>query len=167
MAKTSRNTALAVAVAIGAVAAGGALAHTHDPLPKNPTPAQRAAWARHEHFEGLGKAFKAIKDELDKPAPDKRVLAANAATVTTLAAGIPTWFPRGSGVEARPMSEAKANIWSDAAGFSAKASALQVQAAKLNHAAAAGDVAAVKAQFRPTGAACKACHDTYRQEKKM
>ena len=163
----SRGAALAVAVGLAsAVAAAGAFAHD-DPMPKNPTPAQRAAYVRHDRFQGLDKAFKAIGDELKKPAPDKAVLASNAKLVATLADGIPTWFPRGSGVEARPMSGAKANIWTDAAGFSAAAAALQAQASKLSQAAASGDVAAVRAQYGPANGACKGCHDSYRQERKM
>lgn len=162
-----KRAALAVAMSIGAViAAGGALAHD-DPMPKGKMSAgAHAAHMRHGNFEKMGKAFKAILDETKKDAPDKAVLAANAKTMNTLAAALPTWFPRGSGVEARAKSEAKANIWTDAAGFSAKASALQVQVSKLNQAAISGDVGAFKAQIRPTGGACKGCHDVYRQEKK-
>lgn len=162
------RAAIAVAIGIGAViASGGALAHDHDPMPKGKiSPATRAAHERHENFEKLGGTFKGLLDELKKDAPDKAVLAAKAATISTLANGLPTWFPRGSGVEARPKSEAKANIWTDAAGFSARASALQVQASKMNQIAMTGDVGAIKAQVRPLGGACKACHDVYRQEKK-
>jgi cytochrome c556 len=162
----SRGAALAVALGVGAVvAAGGALAHD-DPMPKNANAATRAAYARHENYEKLGKAFKTLNDELKKDAPDKAVVTSSTGTMLTLVNALPTWFPRGSGVEARPMSEAKADIWTDAAGFSAAASTLQVQVSKLNQAAMSGDVAAVKAQIRPTGAACKACHEKYRQEKK-
>jgi len=162
----SRAAVLAVALGVGAVvAAGGAFAHD-DVMPKNASPATKAAYARHDNYQKLGKAFKALNDELKKDAPDKAVVSASTGTMLTLVNALPTWFPRGSGVEARPMSEAKANIWTDAAGFSAAASALQVQVSKLNQAAASGDIDAVKAQIRPTGGACKGCHEKYRQEKK-
>lgn len=162
----SRGAALAVVVGIGAaVAAGGAFAHD-DPMPKNANAATKAAYARHENFEKMGKAFKGLNDELKKPDPDKAVVQAATKTMATLATALPTWFPRGSGVEARAMSEAKPDIWSDAAGFTAAASALQAQVTKLNQAALSGDIAAVKAQVRPTGGACKGCHDKYRVEKK-
>ena len=162
----SRAAVLAVALGVGAaVAAGGAFAHD-DVMPKNANAATKAAYARHDNYQKLGKAFKALNDELKKDAPDKAVVSASTGTMLSLVNALPTWFPRGSGVEARPMSEAKANIWTDAAGFSAAASALQVQVSKLNQAAASGDIAAVKAQIRPTGGACKGCHDKYRQEKK-
>jgi cytochrome c556 len=79
---------------------------------------------------------------------------------------IPTWFPRGSGVEAWPKSEAKANIWTDAAGFTAAATASRNEVNKLNALAVAGDWAGVRNQIRATGGTCKGCHDTYRLEKK-
>ena len=163
----SKGAALAVAIGIGAaIAAGGALAHD-DPKPKGKmSAAAHAAHMRHENFEKLGAAFKAVVDETRKSDPDKARVARSTKTMTTLATGLPSWFPRGSGVEARAKSEAKANIWTDAAGFSAVASALQVQVSKLNQAAMAGDMAGVRAQIRATGNSCKGCHDKYRQEKK-
>ena len=162
-----KRTGVAVAMGVGlAVAATGALAH-NEAKPKGPMSAgAKAAHQRHENFEALGKAFKALNDELRKDAPTKVVVQSNAKTISNLANGLPTWFPRGSGVEARAKSEAKANIWTDAAGFSAAASALQVQTSKLNQLAVAGDMDAVRAQVRATGGACKGCHDKYRQEKK-
>ena len=135
-------------------------------MPKNANAATKAAYARHENFEKLGKAFKGLNDELRKGDASIAVVSTNAAVIATQAKGLPTWFPRGSGVEARPMSEAKADVWTDAAGFSAAASKLQAEAAKLNQVAAGGDIEAVKAQVRPTFMACKGCHEKYRQEKK-
>jgi cytochrome c556 len=162
----SKGAALAVALGVGAaIAAGGAFAHD-DVMPKNASAATKAAYARHENFRKLGGAFKTLNDELKKGAPSVAVLRTNAGVVAAQAKGLPTWFPRGSGVEARPMSEAKAEVWTDAAGFSAAASRLQTEAAKLNTVAAAGDVEGVKAQARQTFAACKNCHEKYRQEKK-
>jgi len=163
----SKGGALALAIGIGAaVAGGGALAHVNDKMPANANAATKAAYARHANFEKLGAAFKGLNDELRKGSPDKAVVAANAKTMNTLVGALPTWFPRGSGVEARPLSEAKAGIWTDAAGFTAAATAARTEVAKLNVAAAAGDLDAVKAQVRPTGGSCKGCHDKYRQEKK-
>ena len=163
----SKGATLAVALGIGAViAAGGAFAH-NDPMPKGKmTPAAHAAHMRHENFEKLGAAFKAVIDETKKSDPNKALVASSTKTMATLATGLPGWFPRGSGVEARAKSEAKANIWTDAAGFTAAASASQLQVSKLNQAAISGDMDAVRAQIRATGGSCKGCHDKYRQEKK-
>lgn len=162
----SKGAITAAALGIGAlIAAGGAVAHD-DVMPKNASAATKAAYARHANFEKLGGAFKGLNDELRKPQPAKATLVANANTIAGLAKALPTWFPRGSGVEARPMSETKAEVWSDAAGFAAAASNFNSQAAKLSQVAASGDVDAVKAQTRQTFTACKSCHEKYRQEKK-
>lgn len=162
----SKGAALAAALGIGAaIAAGGALAHD-DKMPANASPATKAAYARHENFEKLGGAFKGLNDELRKGSPDKAVLANNARTINTLAGALPSWFPRGSGVTARPMSEAKNEVWTDAAGFGAATAAFRTEAGKLNTAAAGGDIDTVKAQARATFQACKGCHEKYRTEKK-
>jgi len=162
----SKGAALAAAVGVGAaIAAGGAFAHD-DKMPANANAVAKAAHARHENFEKMGANFKRLNDELKKSSPDKAVLASSAKNIHSFSTQLPTWFPRGSGVEARPKSEAKAAIWTDAAGFTAAASNFRAEAAKLNAAAAGGDIEAVKAQVRPTFMACKGCHDKYRQEKK-
>lgn len=164
--KWNNGAMLALAGIIGAaVAAGGAFAHD-DKMPANASAATKAAYARHENFEKVGAAFKGLNDELRKGSPDKAVVASQAKSLAALADALPSWFPRGSGVEARPMSEAKAEVWTDAAGFAAAASKFRVEAAKLNQLAAAGDIAAVKGQARETFLACKGCHEKYRQEKK-
>lgn len=137
-----------------------------DKLPANASPATKAAYARHENFRKMGANFKALNDELRKGAPSKAVVATNAKALSGLANQLPTWFPRGSGVQARPMSEAKNEIWTDAAGFTAAASNIRAEAGKLNTVAAGGDIDAIKAQVRPTFQACKGCHEKYRQEKK-
>jgi cytochrome c556 len=158
-------TGAALALGVGfAVAAGGALAHnTHGETAS--TPGAKAALARHDNFEKMGAAFKRLNDELRKGQPDKAVLTQSAGQVRTLSSQLPTWFPRGSGQEARPKSEAKANIWTDAAGFTAASSNMQVQASKLSQLAGAGDIDGLKAQVRATGGACKGCHDKYRVPK--
>lgn len=162
----SKGAALAAAIGIGAaIAGGGAIAHD-DKLPANASAATKAAYARHENFEKIGANFKQLNDELRKPSPSKAVLATSAKNIHGFSTQLPTWFPRGSGVQARAMSEAKNEIWTDAAGFTAAASNFRTEAGKLNTVAAGGDIEAIKAQVRPTFMACKGCHEKYRQEKK-
>jgi cytochrome c556 len=163
MAKTlGRGAAFALALGIGAAAtAGGAFAHEHmGPMPT--APMAKAAYMRHQDFKQQGAAFKAIVDELKKDNPDKALLAANATKLKALASVLPTWFPKGSGVESGFKTDAKGEVWSDPAGFAAAANRLQAETSKLQVAASAGDVAAIKAQAKVTGGACKNCHDKYR-----
>lgn len=163
-----RYSTLALAAVIGAGMLGASPANAHDDkMPKGKvSAATQAAHLRHEKFELMGKTFKTLNDELRKGSPDRAVVTSSTATLKTLSNQLPGWFPRGSGIQARPKSEAKAEIWTDAAGFSAAAANYQVQASKLQALAAAGDMDAVRAQVRATGGACQACHKKYRIEKK-
>jgi cytochrome c556 len=69
-------------------------------------------------------------------------------------------FPPGSGSGAE--TEAKPEIWSDAAGFKAKMDDFVTQSQQLAAVAKAGDEAKMKEQFKATAGTCKACHDGYR-----
>jgi len=77
------------------------------------------------------------------------------------AAQLPGWFPKGSGPESGVKTKAKAEIWSDKAGFKAAADNFKTQATKLDQTVAGGDMDAIKAQFGATRAACKSCHEKY------
>ena len=76
------------------------------------------------------------------------------------ARAIPGMFPAGSG---GGKSAALPAIWSDRAGFEARAAAYAAAADKLAAFAAAGDAEGFKAQLREVGASCGSCHDTYRK----
>jgi cytochrome c556 len=154
------TTALVAALAVAALgaAAGAALAQEAAPT----TPGGKAVLARQAHYKELNKAVGGVGAELRKETPDKAVIAANAATAAGLAKDLPSWFPKGSGPEAGVKTAAKAEIWTDAAGFAAAVTKLQDETAKLQTVAAAGDMDAIKAQARATFGACKNCHDQYR-----
>src|SRR5439155_22475546 len=126
------------------------------------TPGGKAVLVRQAHCKELAKTLGGLVNELRKDTPDKAVIAANAATAKTMVQQLPTWFPKGSGPEAGVKTAAKAEIWSDAAGFAVAVGKLQDETAKLQQAATAGDMDAIKAQVRATAGACKNCHDTYR-----
>jgi cytochrome c556 len=131
-------------------------------LAQETTPGGKAVLARQAHYKDLGKAFGGIGAELRKDAPDKAAIAAGAANVKAVAQQLPTWFPKGSGPEAGVKTAAKAEVWSDAAGFDAAVARLQAETGKLADVAAGGDLDAIKAQFRTTAGACNACHEKYR-----
>ncbi len=162
----NKFTAVLALTAGLALAAGAALAHEgHEGAPPK-SPGGKAAWARHDNFKAQGAAFKAINDELKKDAPDKALIASNALKIKASSTALPSWFPKGSGPESGVKTDAKAEVWSDAAGFAAAANKFQVEASKFQQLAAAGDIAAIKAQVRPVGGSCKGCHDKYRVPEK-
>ena len=120
--------------------------------------------ARQGHLKKMGKAFKAISDQLKASSPDLPQIQAAAATVPKEAMGMADWFPEGTGPESGVKTEALPIIWEDKADFNEKVLAMQDAAANLDSVAQAGDVAAIGAAFKTTGGTCKACHDKYRED---
>jgi cytochrome c556 len=162
----SKFTATLALTASLALAAGAALAHEGHKGPPPTTPGGKAAWTRHDNFKAQGAAFKTVIDELKKDAPDKAVLSTNATKLKVSSTALPSWFPKGSGPESGVKTDAKAEVWSDAAGFAAAANRFQLEASKFQQLAEAGDIAGMKAQSRVLGGACKNCHDKYRVPEK-
>jgi cytochrome c556 len=118
--------------------------------------------ARQDNYKQIGKANKAINDELRKPAPSIPVIQANAAVLATLAPRIPSWFPRGTGPEAGVKTAALPAIWQRIPEFQTDARNFAVAANNFRAAAASGDVNRVRAAFPAVGAACRSCHETFR-----
>jgi cytochrome c556 len=61
-------------------------------------------------------------------------------------------------------TKAKPEIWTDAAKFKDLSDKMQAEITKLNAAAKAGNVDALKAAFGNAAPTCKACHDAFRKE---
>ena len=117
--------------------------------------------ARHEHYEELGKAFKAVRDQSNASTPDFAALQKNAEVVNEASINQPQWFPKGTGPEAG-KTRALPEIWSKPADFEAAQKMFSDRAPKLLAAAKSKDIDAVKAAFKETGGSCKNCHDTFR-----
>ena len=75
------------------------------------------------------------------------------------ARALPTMFPAGTNL---PSSHALPTVWSDRAGFEAKAAAYAEAAQAMAAAAQAGDRAAFLTQWTAVRNTCSACHDGYR-----
>lgn len=60
-------------------------------------------------------------------------------------------------------SKAKTEVWMDKAKFDQGAEKMVAEVAKLNTAAKAGNLDALKAAFGETAKTCKACHDAFRE----
>ena len=88
-----------------------------------------------------------------------------AADNAEIAAAVTKWQFTGF-VDGSDKGDTKADpkIWTEKDKFNAAGAALQEAVTKLNVAAKAGNLDAIKAAVGETGKACKACHDTYRKE---
>ena len=64
----------------------------------------------------------------------------------------------------KASGDAKAEIWTDAADFKAKAEKFQAAAIALQTAAKSQDQAKIKAAFMDFRGNCKACHDKYKAD---
>ncbi|OBV12206.1 c-type cytochrome [Erythrobacter dokdonensis] len=117
---------------------------------------------RHDNFEAIGDAFKAVRGELEKDAPDFALIAASATDINTRAQKIEGHFPAGTSVDDGYDTEALATIWEKPEEFKAAAQKLVDESAKLATIAGEGDKAATGAQAMAMGGACKGCHDNFR-----
>jgi len=74
---------------------------------------------------------------------------------------LPDLFPPGSGPD-KVQSDAKSEIWKSFPDFKQASRSLELQSAKLEKAAASGNIKALEAQFKEVGKSCGSCHDKYR-----
>lgn len=93
---------------------------------------------------------------------DAAEFARRADRVAALSSQLLEGFPEGSGSGA--ATDAKPEIWTDFADFTAKMKDLERESAALATIAKSGDEAKMRDQFAKTGGACKACHDKYKAE---
>src|SRR3954463_10201446 len=128
----------------------------------DPAAVQKVVDARVAKYKQIGKANKAIKDELGQPQPNLASVHSNARVVEALAKQIPSWFPRGTGEQAGVKTEALAIIWQQVPVFKQRAAGLAGAAHQLGATAASGSLDATKAAAGNLTQACKACHDTFR-----
>jgi cytochrome c556 len=134
--------------------ASGDTASTQEPS------AGAAVEARQSGFKKMGAALKALNEQLKTGAPDPSTLNAATQAILAFAEKVPHWFPAGSGAE----TDALPNIWTERARFDALAADLLAEAKSLTATVAANDLDAARAQAKRTGAACSACHRSFRAD---
>ncbi len=117
---------------------------------------QSALFVMAQHFGRLGPVVKG------EQAYNKDEVARNAAIAEQMSKLPWDGFVAGSD---KGNTDAKPEIWSDAAKFKSAAEKMEREMSKLAQAAKGGDLNAVKSQFGETGKACKACHDDFRKKK--
>jgi cytochrome c556 len=148
------------AVVLAGIAGGQLLAAA-----ANPAAVQKLVDARTAHYKEIGKAAKAIHDELGQSQPNLATVQTNARVIEALAAQIPTWFPAGSGPQPGVKTEALPIIWQQQPLFKQRAAGLAAAAHELAAASVSGNLDATKAATSNLFGACKGCHDTFREKK--
>jgi cytochrome c556 len=92
---------------------------------------------------------------------DAKAASDNADLVLTLSK-LP-WAAFGEGTD-KGETRAKPEIWKESAKYKESVDKMQAEIGKLNVAAKAGNVDALKAAFGPAAASCKTCHDNFRKD---
>lgn len=121
---------------------------------------------RQAHMKEMGKAAKALGEELKAGKADPAVIKPNADKIYASSKTLPTWFPKGSGPETGLKTRALPVIWTEPQEFQAKAHDLQVAAANLDAVAGSGDMAKVGPAMKAVGEACHACHEKFQAKEK-
>lgn len=141
--------ALAAACAALSVPAAAQFAKPEDAIKYR----QSALFVMSQHFGRLGAMANG------RVPYDAATAAANADIVVEMAK-LP-WAGFAPGTEG---GKAKPEIWKEQAKFKDLSDKMQAETVKLAAAAKAGNLDALKAAFGPTGASCKACHDSFRAQ---
>jgi cytochrome c556 len=122
--------------------------------------AENPAHQRHEAMETVQESFKPLRAIAVKEAPfDAAVVKKNAGTILAKLKEAHGLFPEGSG---GGETRAKAEIWTDRAGFDKSMKEAQAAAEAM---AAVTDEAAFMPAMKTLGGTCKNCHDKYRLPK--
>jgi cytochrome c556 len=158
------NEARPAAAATGSVVTGSV---PTGPSMFAPAPSRDAARKimhdRHEGMEGIGKANKVIKQELNASPPNLGLVRYSARRMAAGARDATDWFHAGTGPEFGKTG-AKPEIWQNPEDVAAKLAAFQKATQAFETVAQGTDVVAMKASFASLSGTCKACHDKYRSQ---
>ncbi len=117
---------------------------------------------RKSAFAVMGTHFGRLGAMASGRVPFDAKAAAENADVVAVMAKLP-WAAFGEGTD-KGETRAKPEIWKESAKFKEAAEKMQTEIGKLNTAAKAGNVDALKAALGSAGASCKACHDNFRKD---
>ena len=141
--------ALAAACTVMSLPAAAQFAKSEDAIKYR----QSALFVMAQHFGRLGAMANG------RVPYDAAAAAANAEVVADMAK-LP-WAGFGASTEG---GKAKPEVWKEAGKFKEHQDKVIAETGKLVVAAKAGNIDALKAQFGATGASCKACHDSFRNQ---
>ena len=147
-----------IALIAALLATGGALYAKPTARPSGPA-AQDIVATRQAGMGMSAATLTLIKNASANGVPLKN-LRFNASSLAKWADALPSLFSENTrGLTSRAMP----TIWTDRAGFMAKAGEFSTAAKALAAAAAAEDKPAFDAALASVGASCKGCHDTYQK----
>lgn len=154
----SGRALIGVALIVGTVAATIGAAYAQQ---QRQTPGERAVEYRQSLMTVMAGNFAPVLLMATGKMPFNATAAAkDAKRAAFIATMVPDAFPAVSNVPGK--TKAKANIWTDEAGFQKHVQELIDRTAALQMAADSGDQAQIKSAANAAGEACKDCHDEFR-----
>ena len=154
----------AIIAADGVIVAQGQSPASIQPPARGASPAE-VVKTRQQGLKALGAAFKTIRDELKTDSPNAAKIHGAAADITHAASAFDKWFPAGTGPDSGLKTDAKPEVWTDAAGFASARDAFVREASKWAQLGNSTDPSAWKEGAASLGQSCKGCHDQYRVKK--
>jgi cytochrome c556 len=152
--RLSLRMVIACALTTAAIGASAALADDIDQYIDN----------RISNYREMGAAFKAVNDQLKTPAPNISTIRQSSKIISNVGAHQYSWFKPGSGPESGAKTKALPAIWDTPEKFKAAQDAFRAQADLFAAAAASGDPKRITASAKTLGAACSACHRSFRRD---
>lgn len=119
--------------------------------------------SRKANYKEIGGAFKTLNDEIKTGSPSIDTIQPLAKDLLKRGSMQMNFFPAGSGPESGEKTRAKAAIWAEPDDFRKSHQDFITAAEQLNHAIDSGDLASMASAQKALGAACKSCHEHYRQ----
>lgn len=123
--------------------------------------AEDAVKYRQSAFFIMAQNFGRVAAMAQDKVPFDAKVAAESAAVAEYMSKLP-WAAFVPGSDSAGGTKAKAEIWSNAAGFKENADKMQAEMAKFSAAAKTGNLASIKSALGGVGGTCKNCHDDFR-----
>jgi cytochrome c556 len=117
---------------------------------------------RQKVMQSIGANIGAVSDIMKFSLPYEANIAVHAEQISRAASLIPSAFEEEL---SEGLTDAKPEIWGDWETFKQYADDLKSASSTLAATAASGDPAAIGAQLKEVGGACKQCHDDFRKPK--
>jgi cytochrome c556 len=127
---------------------------------KSKNPIEQAIKDRQGKFRKMGAIMKSLDEQTKAGDIDQKTVGAEIAELLTLAKQLPDWFSAGTGPESGFKTNAKPEVWADAANFQRRYQEFIVEVNKLP--TVVDDAAALTSQYYTTGVACANCHKPFR-----
>ncbi len=123
-----------------------------------------AIGARQASFKTMGAAMRTLTRQLRDGEPSRPEIAKAAQAIASASREQLHLFPAGSGASAGIPTSALPAVWTQRKAFDAQMARLVQETGKLAATSKGGDLAAIQAQVKATGAVCSACHRQFRSD---